>query len=91
MFIVTTREQMRKAIERAKALHPKVRVCSFGEYEVTGSSGNNYSVKCYRDERNQKVVECGCPTKDGVPCKHGVAALPVHIHLATQRISRASR
>ncbi len=90
MFIVTTKEQLRKAIERAKALHPKVRVRSFGEYEVTGSKGNTYTVKCYRDGRNQKVVDCGCPTKDGIACKHGVAALPVHIHLAVQRMSRAA-
>lgn len=90
MFIVTTKEQMRKAIERAKALHPHVRIVGFGEYEVTGSKGNSYTVKCYRDDQNQKVVDCGCPTKDGVPCKHGVAALPVHIHLAAQRMSRAT-
>ncbi len=90
MFIVTTKEQLGKAIERAKALHPKVRVRSFGEYEVTGSNGNTYTVKCYRDDKNQKVVECGCPTRNGIACKHGVAALPVHIHLATQRISRAA-
>ncbi len=90
MFIVTTKEQLRKAIERARALHPKVRVRSFGEYEVTGSKGNTYTVKCYRDDKNQKVVECGCPTRNGIACKHGVAALPVHLHLATQRINRAA-
>ncbi len=90
MFIVTTKEPLTKAIERAKSLHPRVRVRSFGEYQVTGSRGNTYTVKCYRDDKNQKVVECECPTKDGVPCKHGVAALPVHIHLAAQRMSRTT-
>ena len=90
MFIVTKKEALTKAITRAKALHPRVRFVRFGEYQVTGSEGNEYTVRCYRDEQNQKVVECECPTKNGIACKHGVAALPLHIHLAAQRMSRAT-
>ncbi len=90
MFIVTKKEALTKAINRAKALHPRVRVVAFGEYQVSGSRGNEYIVRCYRDEQNQKVVDCECPTKNGIACKHGVAALPLHIHLAAQRMSRAA-
>ncbi|MDQ3256782.1 MAG: hypothetical protein M3R15_23300 [Acidobacteriota bacterium] len=88
MFIVTKKESLTKAIERAKRLHPRVRMVQFGEYEVTGSKGNAYMVKCYRDAQNQKIVECECATRDGIACKHGAAVLPLHIHLAAQRKSR---
>jgi hypothetical protein len=30
-------------------------------------------------------VDCSCPTKDGVACKHSVCALPLHLHVAAQR------
>jgi len=91
MFIVTTREALAKAIKRAKELHPKVKMVSFGTYQVTGSKGNHYTVKCYRDEHNQRVVDCGCPTRDGIACKHGVAVLQLHMHLAAQRMSVGHR
>lgn len=90
MFILTTKDKLANAIRRAKELHPHVRVIRFGEYEVTGSTGNTYLVKCYRDEQNQKVVDCRCKTSNGIACKHAVAALPLHIHLAAQRMSRAA-
>ena len=56
----------------------------FGEYSVTGSKGNSYIVRCYRD-RGQKVVDCACKARDGVACKHGMAAVSLHIALAGQR------
>jgi hypothetical protein len=82
MFIIEETE-LAKAIERAKELHPTVRVIAFGEYTVTGSSpGTLYTVKCYRDERNQKVVDCTCQTRDGIACKHGMAAVALHLYTA---------
>ncbi len=48
MFILKSKEQLTKAIENAKALHPKVKMVEFGEYEVSGSKGNTYTVLCYR-------------------------------------------
>ncbi len=48
MFILKDRETIQKAIERAKAVHPKVSVKQFGEYHVTGSAGNVYTVRCER-------------------------------------------
>ena len=42
-------------IERAKARHPRVTVKRFGEYQVTGSAGNTYTVRCER--RNGVKVE----------------------------------
>jgi hypothetical protein len=76
-----------KAIERCRELHPTVRVVAFGEYTVTGSGqGSLYTVKCYRDEEGFKTVDCSCQTKDGVACKHGVAALTLHLYMAMVRM-----
>ncbi len=80
MFIIEQTE-ISKAVERAKELHPKVRMVTFGLYEVTGSQGNAYAVRCWR-ESGQKAVDCTCPTRDGVACKHGMAAVSLHIAVA---------
>jgi hypothetical protein len=73
-----------KAIENAKALHPKVKMVEFGKYEVTGSKGNIYTVRCSR-QNGQKVVDCSCQTRDLTACKHGMAAVSLHIAVARQR------
>ena len=85
MFAIETTD-LSRAIQNAKALHPKVRMVNFGKYTVTGSKGNEYTVKCYK-LFGEKVIECNCRTKDGVACKHGVAALPLHLHVAAQRVA----
>ncbi len=82
MFILRNKEQISKAIENARALHPKVRMIEFGEYEVAGSTGNTYTVLCYR-AAGEKIVDCNCPAR--VPCKHSAAALSLHIAVACQR------
>jgi hypothetical protein len=72
-----------KATERAKELHPTVRVIAYGEYTVTGSqAGTLYTVKCYRDTEGFKTVDCTCQTRDGVACKHGMAAVALHLYMA---------
>jgi uncharacterized Zn finger protein len=78
--------ELDRAIQKAKALHPKVRMIRFGEYQVSGSKGNNYTVKCYRFF-GEKVIDCTCRTKDGVACKHGVSALILHLHVAATRLA----
>jgi uncharacterized Zn finger protein len=82
MFILRNKEQITKAIENARALHPKVRMIEFGEYAVTGSKGQTYTVLCYR-VGDEKLVDCNCPAR--VPCKHSAAALSLHIAVARQR------
>jgi hypothetical protein len=73
------------AVKRARELHPSVKIVRFGEYVVSGSKGARYIVKCYRDSEGFKTVDCSCKTIDGVACKHGVSALPLHIHMAASR------
>ena len=85
MFKLETTE-LDRAIQNAKALHPKVKMTHFGEYQVSGSKGNNYRVKCYRFF-GEKVVECTCKTRDGVACKHGVSAVLLHLHVAATRLT----
>jgi hypothetical protein len=83
MFSLET-TNIQKAITNAKALHPKVKMIEFGKYEVTGSLGNIYTVRCYRSA-GEKIVECNCATRSGIACKHGMAACSLHIAMAAQR------
>ena len=72
-----------KAVERARELHPTVRCTGAGEYTVTGSKpGTLYTVKCYRDAEGFKTVDCTSKTSDGVACKHGMAAVALHLYMA---------
>ena len=82
MFILRNKEQITKAIENARALHPKVKMVEFGEYEVSGSKGNTYTVLCYV-AAGEKIVDCNCPAR--VPCKHAAAAIALHVAVARQR------
>ncbi|MGB9178896.1 MAG: hypothetical protein WCB68_06560 [Pyrinomonadaceae bacterium] len=79
--------EIAKAIERARELHPTVRPVAgrFGEYTVTGSRGSTYLVKCYRDPEGYKTIDCSCRTQDGVACKHGMAAVALHLYYALVR------
>ena len=72
-----------KAVERARELHPTVRGIGEGCYTVTGSRpGTLYTVKCHRDDEGFKTVDCTCQTRDGVACKHGMAAVALHLYMA---------
>ena len=82
MFILRNRQQITRAIENARALHPKVKMVEFGEYEVSGSKSNTYTVLCYR-ANSERVVDCNCPSR--VPSKHSAAALQVHVYMAARR------
>jgi hypothetical protein len=76
--------ELSKAIDRCKEMHPTVRVIAYGEYSVTGSKeGSAYTVKCFRNDEGFKTVDCSCKTRDGVACKHAMAAVALHLYLAT--------
>lgn len=85
MFILKSKKQISKAIERAKAHHTAVKFVTFGTYLVRGAAGNFYTVRCER-RGNLKVVDCSCAAGTfGSPCYHSTAALSLHIGLAAQR------
>lgn len=83
MFILDSIETMKRAIDRAKTIHPKVRAVCFGRYEVSGSAGGFYTVVCKRDRRGLKIVDCTCKAgQSGKACFHAAVAIPMHMHLA---------
>lgn len=87
MFILKGKEQLEKAIEKAKKLRPRVEFDCFGRYRVSGSKGY-YTVICRKDERGIKAVECTCKgAEKGYVCYHAAAALSVHIGIARQRVA----
>ena len=91
MFILKTQEQLTKAIERAKAYKPRVKVVEFGLYNVTGETGQNYLVDCHKDAQGRRVVDCNCKAgQRGMTCKHSAAALQVHIYRAAQQQGRVA-
>ncbi len=88
MFILKNQATIEKAILRAKAVHPRVSVRKVGEYQVTGSKGNSYTVTCER-RNGQKVVDCNCQAGQlGRPCFHAAAAVAQHVYFAGELATR---
>jgi hypothetical protein len=84
MFILKSKEQIAKAIGRAKARRPRVSFRGFGCYVVTGAV-RDYVVTCER-RNGLKVVDCECVAGQfGDVCLHAAAALSLHVGLAAQR------
>lgn len=84
MFILKSRTQLQKAIERAKANHTLVRFVRFGEYLVKGSAGNFHTVRCER-RAGLRVVDCTCVAGTfGSECYHAASALSLHVGLAAR-------
>ncbi|MCI0390332.1 MAG: hypothetical protein MOB07_16400 [Acidobacteria bacterium] len=77
-------DKMTKAIERAKAIRPRVRVLSVAErtYSVTGSRGDLYTVK-FAVANGHKLGECSCPARG--MCYHLAAAAAVNIGIQGMR------
>jgi uncharacterized Zn finger protein len=77
-------KSMTKAIERAKNIHPTVRVISANErsYAVTGSKGDVYTVR-FAVASGHKLGECNCPARD--LCYHIAAAASVNIAVQSMR------
>lgn len=85
MFILSKKEQLEKAIERAKKIHPFVKFDHFGRYRVSGSKGGYYTVICKKSVNGYKTVACTCKgALKGLVCYHAVSALSLHIGLAKQ-------
>jgi hypothetical protein len=90
MFILKSKSQLEKAIEKAMQTRTKVRFIRFGVYAVKGSKGNFYTVECFRDKRGEKLVKCDCKgAEKGLVCYHAASALALHIAVARQRQSAA--
>ncbi len=86
MFILKEINQLTRAIEKARKIHPRVEFNRFGRYRVSGSRGGFYTVICRKDERGYKTVACTCKgAEKGLVCYHAVSALSLHIGLARRQ------
>lgn len=87
MFILKSKEQLERAINKARSVKPFLRVLSFGCYQVRNSKGNDfYTVLCKRDRLGNKTVACNCKGGErGLPCYHAASALGIHVVMAEQR------
>jgi hypothetical protein len=81
-----SKEQMEKAITRARQLKPFVRVRGFRWYEVKSTStGETYTLHFYKDGK-RRLAECTCKgNQRGYVCLHIAAACAVHIGIASMR------
>jgi len=86
MFILKNKEQLERAIEKAKKMRPSVKFDHFGRYRVSGSKGGYYTVICKKSDNGYKTVACTCKgAEKGLVCYHAVSALSLHIGLARQQ------
>ena len=79
--------KMQKAIERAKAVRPRVRVINADDrtYSVTGSKGDTYTVK-FAVARGLKLAECSCKAgQASMMCYHVASAAQVNVMVQSMR------
>jgi hypothetical protein len=86
MIELTSKEQMAKAIKRAKQLKPFIRVRGFRWYEVKSSNGESiYTIHFYKSGK-QRLAGCNCKAGErGFVCYHIAGAVAVHIGIASMR------
>jgi hypothetical protein len=88
MILLKSKEQMARAIDRARKLKPFVRVRGFRWYEVRSSKGDEvYTIHFYKQGK-QRFGECNCKAgEQGYICYHLAGAAAIHIGLAAMRAS----
>jgi hypothetical protein len=86
MIELKSKEQMARAIARARQLKPFVRVRGFRWYEVKSGNGDAvYTVHFYKSGK-QRLGECNCKAGErGMICYHLAGAAAVHIGIAAMR------
>lgn len=86
MIELRSKEQMAKAIQRARQLKPFVRVRGFRWYEVKSTTTDEvYTLHFYKDGK-RRLAECTCAgNQRGYVCLHIAAASAVHIGIAAMR------
>ena len=83
-----TKQNIEKAIEKARATKPKVKVIQYRLYSVTNkTTGANYEVR-FNKIAGRKFAECTC--KATKICYHIGASIGAHIVLSEQMQSAAA-
>lgn len=83
-----SRDQMAKAIERARERKPFVRVVGYRWYLVQSSDGTQtYTIHFYdRGIPGRLLSECTCPAGErGLVCYHVAGAAAVHLGIESMR------
>ncbi len=85
-MIELNKENIEKAIEKARATKPLVKIIEFRRYSVTNrETGANYTVNFYKiGGRKFGECDCKCGQQGKYVCKHIAASLPIHLVLASQ-------
>ena len=86
MIQLTTAANLTNAINKARAVKPRVSVVKFGSYTVTNKTTSaTYTVTC--EKRNGKhFASCTCKAgARGQACYHVAAAVAAHLQLAFER------
>ncbi len=86
MIQLRSKEQMERAIARARQLKPFVRVRGFRWYEVRSNKGDSvYTIHFYK-QGSQRFGECNCKAGErGYICYHLAGAAAIHIGIANMR------
>ncbi|MDQ3256415.1 MAG: hypothetical protein M3R15_21415 [Acidobacteriota bacterium] len=81
-----TAEAMLKAIDKAYAVRPLMRVLNFGSYAVTKKqTGATYTVTCEK-RGDEKFADCTRKAGErGQKCDHVAAAVPAYIVIAAEQ------
>ena len=89
MIELRSREQMAKAIERAKKIKPFVRYRGFRWFEVTSSDGVTvYTIHFWEsiNGSGRMLGECNCKGGErGLICLHLAACAAVHLGIESMR------
>ncbi len=93
MIVLSKLSQLDAAREKAAEMNPSLRVIDFGVYQVSGSRGNWYDVRCWKNEHGQRFAHCSCEDQGrrraNVACFHLVPAIGAHILLAIAKRANA--
>src|SRR5262245_2486911 len=87
LMIKLESNKMQRAIERAKAVRPRVTVINADErtYSVSGSRGNQYTVR-FVVVNGLKLAECDCKAgQAGQSCYHVAGAAQVNVMVQSMR------
>ena len=91
MISIENREAFARAEAKARQVRPHVHMVTFGTYEVTGSSGDKYTVRFEKVEGHW-VASCTCPahtkSQPAKPCYHLPSAYSAHriqVYIRKQR------
>lgn len=91
MMIRLTETNTAKAIERCKALRPKVRFVSDRNFEVASSRNTNTYKVTFDVQNGEKLAQCTCRASErNQICYHIIASATANIYRQAQKQGRVA-